>query len=87
MIILSISLFFVGKVRVKWKFIQNENSRGIGDTCRWIYHNKFESGKFIESKSDFISMIFVLHQSIVEYVLYTNSFVLGKSRREKTLQS
>ena len=69
MIILSIYLFFVRKVHVKWKLIQYENSRGIGDTCRWVHHNKFESGKFIESKSDFISMI-VYHQGIVEYVLY-----------------
>ena len=70
MIILSIYLFFVRKVHVKWKLIQNENSRGIGDTCCWVHHNKFESGKFIESQSDFFSMLFVLHQGIVEYVLY-----------------
>ena len=57
MIILLIYLFFVKKVHVKLKLIQNENSRGIGDNCRWVHHNKFESGKFIESKSDFISMI------------------------------
>ena len=42
MIILSISLFLLGKVRVKWKVIQNENSRVIGNNCRWVYHNKFE---------------------------------------------
>ena len=70
---------------MKWKVIQNENSRVIGDNGRWVYHNKFESGKFIESKSDFISMIVVASKYSRVRLIYT-FLVLGKGRREKTLQ-
>ena len=71
----------LGKSRLRLTRIRDENSLRISNNCCWFYHTKFESGKFIKATSN--SIIFVLHEGIVESVLYTNLFVLGRSRREK----
>ena len=68
----TFSVFFLlGKIRVNWKLIQDENSPRFSNNCRWCYHTKFEPGKFNKPTSNYI-ILFVLHGGIVEYVLYNN---------------
>ena len=53
--------FLLGKIRVNWKLIQDENSPRFSNNCRWCYHTKFEPGKFNKPTSNYISMLIVLH--------------------------
>ena len=52
-------LSILGKIRLKWKLIQDENSLRISNNCRWLYHTTFESGKFIRATLNYISMLVI----------------------------
>ena len=69
-------LSILGKIRLKWKLIQDENSPRISNNCRWLYHTKFESGKFIRLTSgvNLKYILFVLHGGIVENESFCNQF-------------